>query len=99
MLGSRPRFLRAAGRIQDSVRKRVKPTDTLIVCTGYTLERANAVLAEGLADLVAFGQLFLANPDLPTRFKLDAPLNKPNPETYYSTGAAGYTDYPALETV
>ena len=65
----------------------------------FTKESAQQTLDAGEADAVAWGQLFIANPDLPTRFKLDAPLNKPNPETYYSTGAAGYTDYPALETV
>lgn len=69
---------------------------TLIVAGGYNLKRANAVLREGLADLVAFGQLFLANPDLPERFRRDAPLNKPDPETFYGGGAKGYTDYPAL---
>ncbi len=65
----------------------------------FTKESAQQTLDASEADAVAWGQLFIANPDLPTRFKLDAPLNKPNPETYYSTGAAGYTDYPALETV
>ena len=69
---------------------------TLIVAGGYTLERANAVLQEGLADLVAFGQLFLANPDLPKRFEQKAPLNAPDPSTFYGGGAKGYTDYPAL---
>lgn len=71
---------------------------TLMAASGYTLERANAVLQAGLADLVAFGQLFLANPDLPERFRRGAPLNKPNPQTYYGGGAEGYIDYPALET-
>lgn len=69
---------------------------TLIVAGGYTLERANAVLKEGLADLVAFGQLFLANPDLVERLRRGAALNKPNPATYYGGGAEGYIDYPAL---
>ncbi|GAB3415509.1 alkene reductase [Massilia agilis] len=69
---------------------------TLIVAGGYTLERANAVLSEGLADLVAFGQLFIANPDLPERFRRHAPLNQPDRQTYYGGGAHGYIDYPAL---
>lgn len=69
---------------------------TLIVAGGYTLERADEVLQEGLADLVAFGQPFLANPDLVERFRRGAPLNKPNPATYYGGGASGYTDYPTL---
>jgi N-ethylmaleimide reductase len=71
--------------------------ETLIVAGGYTLERANAVLQTGLADLVAFGQLFLANPDLVERFKRGAPLNTPDPQTYYGGGAKGYIDYPTLD--
>jgi N-ethylmaleimide reductase len=70
---------------------------TLMVAGGYTLERANAVLKEGLADLIAFGQPFLANPDLVERLRRGAPLNKPHPETYYGGGAEGYIDYPTLE--
>lgn len=70
---------------------------TLIVASGYTLDRANAVLQAGLADMVAFGQLFLANPDLVERFKRHAPLNTPDPNTYYGGGAEGYIDYPMLD--
>ena len=69
---------------------------TLIVCGGYTLDRANAILAERVADLVAFGRLFLANPDLPKRFETKAPLNTPDPSTFYGGGAKGYVDYPTL---
>ena len=65
----------------------------------FTKESAQKVLDAGEADAVAWGQLFIANPDLPRRFELDAPLNQPNPSTYYATGETGYTDYPALETV
>ena len=65
----------------------------------FTKESAQKVLDAGEADAVAWGQLFIANPDLPRRFELDAPLNEPNPSTYYAEGEAGYTDYPALETV
>ncbi|MGV3741012.1 MAG: alkene reductase [Burkholderiaceae bacterium] len=61
-----------------------------------TRESAQALLASGEADAVAFGQLFIANPDLPKRFKLGAPLNAPRPETFYHPTAEGYTDYPAL---
>ncbi len=70
---------------------------TLIVAGGYTLERANAVLKAGLADLVAFGQLFLANPDLVERLRRGAALNTPNPASYYGGGAGGYIDYPTLD--
>ena len=62
----------------------------------FTRETAERVVAEREADAVAFGRLFLANPDLPARFAKDAPLNTPNVETFYSPGSAGYTDYPAL---
>jgi len=54
------------------------------------------LLDEGKADAVAFGKLFIANPDLPARFRKNAPLNRPNPATFYAPGAEGYTDYPAL---
>ncbi|HEX8144564.1 MAG TPA: alkene reductase [Pyrinomonadaceae bacterium] len=70
---------------------------TLITAQGYNFETANAVLARGEADLVGFGVLFLANPDLPARFALGAPLNEPDPETFYGGDEHGYTDYPALE--
>ena len=61
-----------------------------------TRESAEQVVASGEADAVAFGQLFIANPDLPERLKLNAPLNAPQPETFYHPGAEGYVDYPAL---
>jgi 2,4-dienoyl-CoA reductase-like NADH-dependent reductase (Old Yellow Enzyme family) len=57
---------------------------------------ADAAIAAGEADAVAFGKLFIANPDLPWRFALKAPLNEARPEKFYSGGATGYTDYPAL---
>ncbi len=68
----------------------------LIVNGDYTFEAAEAVVAAGRADLVSFGSSFLANPDLPERFAEGAPLNAPNPATFYGGGAEGYTDYPAL---
>jgi len=64
----------------------------------YTQELANQVIRDGEADAVAFGQLFIANPDLPARFARKVPLNMPDTETYYSSGAHGYTDYPSLST-
>lgn len=63
---------------------------------GYHFARANAALARGAADLVSFGHLFLANPDLPARFARGAPLNAPDATTFYGGGERGYTDYPAL---
>ena len=56
------------------------------------------LLDEGKADAVAFGKLFIANPDLPARFAKGCPLNRPNAATFYAPGPEGYTDYPALQT-
>ena len=64
---------------------------------GFTRQSAQASLDSGWADAVAFGKAFLANPDLPSRMRADAPLNAPNPDTFYGGGAEGYVDYPALE--
>jgi 2,4-dienoyl-CoA reductase-like NADH-dependent reductase (Old Yellow Enzyme family) len=61
------------------------------------LETAQSILAEDLADAVAVGRLFLANPDLPHRWQTGAELNEPNPDTFYGGGAEGYTDYPTLD--
>lgn len=73
---------------------------TFIAAGGYDREEGNKAIAEGYTDLVAYGRLFLANPDLPRRFELNAPLNKYNRETFYiSDPVVGYTDYPFLETV
>ena len=63
---------------------------------GYDRRRAAEALASGAADLVAFGQLYIANPDLAERFQRDAALNAPDPSTFYGGDARGYTDYPAL---
>ncbi len=63
----------------------------------FTRVTAESVLRDGEANAVAFGKLFIANPDLPHRFAVDAPLNEPNPETFYSADPAGYTDYPFLD--
>ena len=62
----------------------------------FTKESANALLASGGADAVAFGIPFIANPDLPARLEQDAPLNEPHPETFYGSGPVGYIDYPRL---
>lgn len=62
----------------------------------FTREQANAWLAEGKADAVAFGIPYIANPDLVERLRQDAPLNEPRPELFYAKGAQGYTDYPSL---
>ncbi len=64
---------------------------------GYNKMSAEAAIKEAHADMIAFGQLFIANPDLPERFALDAELNEPDQETFYGGNAKGYTDYPTLE--
>jgi N-ethylmaleimide reductase len=64
---------------------------------GYDGETANEAVAQGRAELVAFGKPFIANPDLPQRLRLGAPLNAPDRATFYGGGEHGYTDYPALE--
>jgi len=69
---------------------------TLIGNKGYDLERANAVIRDGSADLVSFAVLFLANPDLPIRFRHGGPFNPPDRKTFYGGTAAGYTDYPLI---
>jgi len=68
-----------------------------IVNEGFTRETAEQTLAANEADAVAFGKLFIANPDLPRRFAGNAPLNQWNADTFYSGGQDGYVDYPELE--
>ena len=68
----------------------------LIGNMGYDAAGAEAAITSGQLDAVAFGTSFLANPDLPARIAAGAPLNAADPKTFYSQGAAGYTDYPAL---
>ena len=68
----------------------------LIGNMGYSAEEADAAIADGKLDAVAFGMTFLANPDLPERFRVGAPLNPPRVDCLYSPGAEGYTDYPRL---
>jgi 2,4-dienoyl-CoA reductase-like NADH-dependent reductase (Old Yellow Enzyme family) len=67
-----------------------------IVNEKYTRAQAEQVIQDGEADAVAFGQLFIANPDLPARFASNAPLTAPDPSTFFSPGPHGYTDYPML---
>src|ERR1700761_4383470 len=65
----------------------------------FTKETAQQVLDACEADAVAWGQLFIANPDLVRRFEMDPPLTTPNPATFYARGETGYVDYPTLEAV
>jgi N-ethylmaleimide reductase len=69
----------------------------LMANNAYDRASAGRAIEEEFADLVSFGRLFLANPDLPERFAEGAPLNEPDPSTFYGGGEEGYTDYPTLE--
>ena len=64
--------------------------------TGFTKESGEKLLTAGGADAILYGRLFLANPDLPERFRLGAPLNEQDHSTFYTPGEKGYTDYPVL---
>jgi len=64
---------------------------------GFTEESGEEFLAENKADAIVYGKLFLANPDLPERFRENARLNELDDSTLYSTGEKGYTDYPAID--
>ena len=79
-----------------SLRKRFD--GAYIANNGYDFELATKVLAEGAADLIAFGKPFISNPDLVERLKKGAALNEWDKATFYGGGAKGYTDYPTLET-
>ena len=69
---------------------------TFMLNGGYDAEKGNEAIQESKADLISYGTLFLANPDLPYRFKRNAPLNTPDIETFYVGEERGYIDYPAL---
>ena len=73
-------------------------TRPLVLNQDYDGGKAQAELDAGVADAIAFGRPYLANPDLPERLRQGAPLNKDDMATWYSRGAEGYTDYPTLET-
>lgn len=83
-----------AHRMLDLIRGRYR--GTLIMCGGFDQNTAEAWLTQDKADLIAFGRKFLANPDLPKRFRQHAALNADDPSTYYGGGPKGYTDYPTL---
>lgn len=70
---------------------------TYIANGGYDRKRAESALSGDQADLIAFGLLYLANPDLPERLKMGGPFNQPDPDTFYGGGAEGFTDYPTLK--
>ncbi|WP_338494891.1 alkene reductase [Erwinia aphidicola] len=82
----------------ESFRKAIRAVypGVIVGAGGYTAEKAETLIEQGLIDAVAFGRSYIANPDLVERLKKNAELNEPQPETFYGGGAKGYTDYPVL---
>jgi N-ethylmaleimide reductase len=83
----------------DSIIKRLRADfhGVLMLAGGYDREAAEQALADGRADIIAFGRPFIANPDLPARLKNNVPLNPPDPSTFFGGSEYGYTDYPTSE--
>lgn len=79
-------------------REKIRQTfhNVIIGSGAYTAEKADSLIRDGLVDAVAFGRSYIANPDLVERFSKNAPLNPPNPATFYGGDKKGYTDYPFL---
>lgn len=93
-IGDRAGFVPPEARLGPTLRRIFERT--FILNGGYGLQSGNEAIIRGEADLIAFGVPFLANPDLPERFRQNEPLNEPDMATFYVGGAKGYTDYPAL---
>ncbi|HEY3361006.1 MAG TPA: alkene reductase [Methanosarcina sp.] len=93
-IGGRAGFVTPETRLGPTLRRIFERT--FILNGGYGLQNGNEAIARGEADLIAFGVPFLANPDLPERFRQNAPLNEPDIATFYVGGEKGYADYPAL---
>ncbi|KOM40395.1 hypothetical protein LR48_Vigan04g059300 [Vigna angularis] len=98
-----PRMGSMGGKLespQGMVSMRKAFNGTFIAVGGYDREEGMKAIAENRADLVAYGRLFLSNPDLPRRFALNAPLNKYDRQTFYKghpDPLVGYIDYPFLD--
>ena len=92
----RPREIKNRESIGPAIRKAFG--GSFIANEGFTKDSAQRTLSEGTADAVAFGKLFLANPDLVERFAKHAPLNNWDTATFYTGGEKGYVDYPALQS-
>ena len=93
-IGGRLGAITPAAAMAPLIRKKFE--GTLILNGGYDAGSATEAVEKGIADLVAFGVLFLANPDLPERFRTGAALNSEDVSTFYSGEEKGYTDYPFL---
>lgn len=88
--------IRHGAKVVDTSVLRKAFKGAFLSCGGYTKESAEDALAQNKADLIVFGKLFIANPDLPKRFQENKPLNAWDADTFYQGGAKGYTDYAAL---
>ena len=86
--------------LPDALRQSIREAygGTLILSGGYDGDRAEEDLKDGKGDLIAFGRPFIANPDLPERFRTGAELAEPDYDTFYTPGEKGYIDYPALDS-
>ncbi len=91
-MGAVPKDVRLAPTIREIFE------GTLILNGGYDAKSGNEAIEKGHADLISFGVLYLANPDLPERFRKNARLNSPDVATYYVGEEKGYIDYPKLES-
>ncbi|MDP5045495.1 MAG: alkene reductase, partial [Leeuwenhoekiella sp.] len=82
--------------LETEIAKRYRPIykGNLMINGGFTQDKGNEVIKEGNADLVAFGKLYISNPDLAERFAINAPMAEWDNDTFYSQGEKGYTDYP-----
>lgn len=86
------------GKDEKLIKNLRKKYDGFYIANGdYDAERAVKAIEGGHADAITFGRPFIANPDLPERFRLGAELNEPNPDTFYGGDETGYTDYPFLD--
>lgn len=88
-----------APKVPEEVKREIRMifNNTLILCGGFDKERAEKMLAEDNADLIAFGRMYIANPDLVGRMLENARLSIPNTDLFYTPGEEGYTDYPYLK--
>lgn len=94
-----PASVKETGFLVADIAKHYRPlySGTLMINGGFDQEKGNKIIEDGSADLVAYGRLFISNPDLPQRFEKNAELQEWDKDTFYTPGEKGYTDYPILE--
>ena len=94
----RPNDQTGAGGAGDVIAKMRSAFDGAFIANGsFSPEEGAAWIESGKADAIAFGRMFIANPDLPERIAAGGPFNEADPDTFYGGGAEGYTDYPPLD--